>query len=248
MCLEEQELRKSHILSEFLYEPTYQHFDPDNPKKKRMLQVPSDVSVRLSYPQKGFREKLLCGECEQHLNQIGERYAAGVLKTMDNTEIPAGNRYAIVRDVDYASFKLFLMMQIWRADVASSSDWRAVDLGPHREKIRKMLLAAEPGNPHDYACSVTRIPSSTRSLARAVVLPATAKYSGHRLYEFTARGYSWMYIVSGHARELFEPEFHISENGDLPIIVDSTGSIDLRASVMHRQLRTQRIIREGDDS
>lgn len=248
LCLKKQELRKSHILSEFLYEPTYQHFDPENPKKKRMLQVPSDMTVKLSYPQKGFWERLLCGACEQHLNRIGERYAAGVLKRLDDTEIPNGDRYAVVSEVDYASFKLFLMMQIWRADVASGSDWRAVNLGPHREQIRRMLLAADPGRPHEYACSVTQIPASKGALARALVPPATAKYYGHRLYEFTACGYSWMYIVSGHSKVLFEPEFHLSEQGDLPIIADSTGSIDLRSREMIRQLQQQRATRKSGES
>ncbi len=248
LCLRHDQLRNSHVLSEFLYEPTYQHFDPQDPKKKRMLQVPSDASVRLSYPQKGLRERLLCGACEQHLNRVGERYASGVLKTMDGTEIPSGERLAVVSGVDYAAFKLFLMAQLWRAGVASDPDWGTVKLGPHQERLRKMLAAAEPGEPHEYACSVTRIPASSGALARAVIPPATAKYGAHRLYEFTARGYSWMYVVSGHSRNLFEPELYLSEDGDLPIIADATGSIDLRASVMNRQLREQRKIREGGET
>ena len=41
--LEETELHESHVISEFLYEPTYERFDPKQPKQGRMLKVPADT-------------------------------------------------------------------------------------------------------------------------------------------------------------------------------------------------------------
>ena len=113
--LEGTELRESHVLSEFLYKPTYERYDHEQPKQGRMLSVPADTDEKLSYLQKGLRERLLCGGCEQYLNQIGEQYASRVLKRMDETEISTGERYTVVTGVDYRPFKLFLMTQLWRA-------------------------------------------------------------------------------------------------------------------------------------
>jgi hypothetical protein len=85
-----------------------------------------------------------------------------VLKEMAETEIPADESYAVVSGVEYQPFKLFLMAQLWRAGVASDPLWEVVRLGPHEDRLRKMLLEADPGKSHEYACALTRIPASSR--------------------------------------------------------------------------------------
>ena len=64
------------MISECLYEPTYERFDPKQPKQGRTLKVPADTDEKPSQLQKGLRERLMCGGCEPHLNQIGEQYAS----------------------------------------------------------------------------------------------------------------------------------------------------------------------------
>jgi hypothetical protein len=203
------------VLSEFLYEPTYERFDPKQPKQGRMLKVPANTDEKLSYLQKGLRERLLCGGCEQYLNQIGEQYASKVLKRMDETEISTGERYTIVTGVEYRPFKLFLMTQLWRASVASGAFWKDVRLGPHEERLREMLLQADPGQPHEYACVITRFPTSL--LSRTVVEPCVKKIEGHTWYGFVARGYTWLYVVSSHSKNAYKPRSVLSEKGELPI-------------------------------
>ena len=68
LCLEETELRKSHVLSEFLYESTYEPLDLERPKQGRMVKVPADTDEKPRIMQKGLRERLLCGRCERYLN------------------------------------------------------------------------------------------------------------------------------------------------------------------------------------
>lgn len=245
--LEETELRESHVLSEFLYEPTYERFDPKQPKQGRMLKVPANTSEKLRYLQKGLRERLLCGGCEQYLNKIGEQYASKVLKRMDEAEISTGERYTIVTGVEYRPFKLFLMTQLWRAGVASGAFWKDVRLGPHQERLREMLLREDPGQPHEYACAISRIPPSAAPLSRAVVQPFAKKIGGHTWYDFFARGYSWLYIVSSHSKDILEHRSFLSERGELPIISDATSSIEDRSAAMGRWLKEQRRTREGDN-
>ena len=218
LCLKESELRKSHVLSEFLYEPTYKRLDPERPRQGLMLKVSSDTDERPDHLQKGLRERLLCGRCEQYLNRIGEQYASKVLKKMDETEISAGERSTIVPGVEYYPFKLFLMTQLWRAGVASDPFWENVRLGPHEERLREMLLLADPGQPHEYACMITRIPASAGLLSRTVVQPCAKKIEGHPRYGFIARGYTWLYVVSSHSKDAFKPRSSLSERGELPIM------------------------------
>lgn len=194
LCREEAALRNSHVLSEFLYQPTYYHYDPKDPGKKKILSLPSDPQSKLEWLQKGIRERLLCAGCEQRLNRMGERYASGVLKRMDALTIPGGQRSVMISGVEYVPFKLFTMMQLWRAGVAEDQMWDKVRLGPQEERLRTMLLNEDAGTPNQYACAITKVPSSLGPLSRAVVPFAVAKHRGHHLYEFTARGHSWMYV------------------------------------------------------
>jgi hypothetical protein len=230
LCLEEKELRKSHVLSEFLYEQTYERSDPEQPKQGRMLKVPADTDEKPRQLQKGLRERLLCGRCEQHLNRIGEQYASRVIKRIDETEVSTGEQYTIVTGVEYRPFKLFLMTQLWRAGVASDAFWKEVRLGPHEERLREMLLQANPGKPHEYACEIfrNRDPGDLAGdlASRAVVQPMVGRSTGHTYYGFIARGYAWRYIVSSHSKEAWNPRSSLSERGELPIIFDATGSIE----------------------
>lgn len=201
LCLEETELRKSHLLSEFLYKSTYEPLDLERPKQGRMVKVPADTDEKPSIMQKGLRERLLCGRCEQYLNGIGEQYASKVLKRMDETEISAGKRYTIVNGVEYHPFKLFLMTQLWRAGIASDPFWKNVRLGPHEERLREMLLQADPGRPHEYACVITRFPTSL--LSRTVVEPCVKKIEA-RPQQMQCRGSvstpSWRAIRDSHTK------------------------------------------------
>ncbi len=248
LCKTEAVLLNSHVLSEFLYRPTYHHYDPTNPKKKKMLNVPSDPKLKLQWPQKGFRERLLCADCEQRLNSMGERYGAGVLERMDELVIPPGERSATISGVEYAPFKMFTMMQLWRAGVAAGEYWKKVRLGPQEEKLRTMLLDEDLGTPNQYACAITKIPASLGPLARAVVPFAAAEHGGHQVYEFTARGFSWMYVASDRFKGFEEPDMVLSEEGNLPIHSDPTGDLELRANMLIRQMQEQRRIREGMDA
>lgn len=248
LCRKEAILRNSHILSEFLYQPTYHHYDPEDPKKKKMLNLPSDPKRKLEWPQKGIRERLLCAGCEQRLNHMGERYASGILKQMDDLDIPPGQSRVTLSGVEYAPFKLFMMIQLWRAGVASGERWEKVRLGPQEEKLRVMLLNEDPGTPNQYACAITKVPASLGPLARAVAPFAVAKLGGHHVYEFTARGYSWMYVASDRFKGFEEPDMIISEEGDLPIHSDPTGDLELRANMLIGQMQEQRRIREGNDA
>jgi hypothetical protein len=247
LCKTEAVLLNSHVLSEFLYLPTYHHYDPKDPKKKKMLNLPSDPKRRLEWPQKGVRERLLCAGCEQHLNRMGERYASGVLKRMDALSIPPGQRSATITGVEYAPFKLFTMTQLWRAGVARGVMWQKVRLGPQEEKLRTMLLNEDPGTPNQYACAITKVPASLGPLSRAVVPFGGTRYGGHRVYEFVARGHSWMFVASDQFKGFEEPDLILSEKGDLPIHSDPTGSFELRASMLVKQMQEQRRVREGGD-
>ena len=70
LCCENKDLRRSHIIPEFLYRNLGIYDD-----KNRFKVISSNPKKRVKYEQKGFREYLLCDNCEEKI-QKWEDYVA----------------------------------------------------------------------------------------------------------------------------------------------------------------------------
>ena len=140
LCLEPHKLRKSHIIPEFLFRDLYDD-------KGRFLVLPASADGRPHFRQKGFYERLLCGECEQRIN-VYETYVKRVLyddlPTFTSGEDHRKNRLA---GLDYTKFKLFQLSVLWRASISSDPFFSGVQLGAHEESIRSMVWEQNPGRP-----------------------------------------------------------------------------------------------------
>lgn len=213
LCLREGvELRRSHILSEFLYQEVYDErhrtigVDPRPDKKDRVLQ-------------KGIREPLLCGDCEGKLSKW-EVYAAGVMRQLPTTADCKPGDVVWQRGLDYAKIKLFQMSLLWRCSIAEGPTFAEVDLGPHAERLRQMLLAEDTGRPWEYGCIIAALRKSERWTG-IVKFPGKLRIEGHNAYHLVVKGLVWLYVVSSHAQKLSGQGSFLSESGDLPIHVSS---------------------------
>jgi hypothetical protein len=56
---------------------------------------------------------------------------------------------------DYSRMKLFLLSVLWRMGVAKAPAFTNVKLGPHTERIGRMLLDGDPQEVTDYGCTVS---------------------------------------------------------------------------------------------
>jgi hypothetical protein len=72
-----------------------------------------------------------------------------------------------------------------------------VNLGPHAEKIRTMLLTENAGSPTTYRFALIKIEGAT--VADTVIhAPARISITGLNAYLFLAYGYEWLFLVSNH--------------------------------------------------
>jgi hypothetical protein len=211
LCQSEGELLFSHIIPEFLYKPI-------RDEKHRYIgikltQEPGGSRVLL---QKGIREYLLCGDCEQHLAKY-ERYAAEVLRKLpDTTREPPG--IVRVTGVDYTKLKVFQLSLLWRAGVARQASFQEVDLGSHEERLRRLVLEGDPGKLSDYGCVLIRT-QGPESLGHIIKLPSHVRLGEHHAYYMVLFGMIWIYIVSSHSGQIHERVSFLSETGVLPIHV-----------------------------
>lgn len=217
LCRREKPLVRSHIIPEWCYKPVYdgQHrlqeiwLDPNAPNRR--------------IQQKGIRERLLCLDCEAllspHEKYMREVIFGGVEFGRDRKD----NRL-LLSGLDYHKIKLFQMSVLWRAAVSSDEHFRAVQLGEHEEKLREMLLKAQPGEPHEYGCIMFALVTTTQKkpgvemVDGLIMTPKRRKllerYNG---YMFIFGGMAWLYVVSKESGRFPYQEAFAAKTGTMTI-------------------------------
>lgn len=193
LCGEYKLLCDSHILPEFVYRPTYD-------LAHTAVKVDIDKN-KIGKTQKGFSEWMLCTECEKKLNKW-ETYFANVWfhKGHRLRPLKLEEDLIFIKGLDYKKFKLFHLSLIWRAGISKRSEFDAVRLGPHSEKIRIMLWDENPGEPEDYQFIGLAI-RDAKTLGfydRLIRAFETSKLDRHQIYSVFSGGVMWEYWVSSH--------------------------------------------------
>lgn len=196
LCGVDAELCESHIIPEFLYKPLYneKHF-------VNKLHVNRRVPGKL---QKGYREPLLCADCEQLLNECYEKPFLKLWRHGDLLPKAIRPRQVHVsQDLNYTNTKLFLLSVLWRANVARHPTWGLVELGPHSERIRQMLINGDPGQPEDYPIA-GYLAVENNEIAQMIGSPICWRLDSRRLYSILFGGIEWSYLVGSHRLMLAE--------------------------------------------
>jgi hypothetical protein len=219
LCLQEKPLRKSHIFPEFLYRPLY------DPKKHRFHVLSTSPAVEPFTKRKGYYERLLCQECEQIIGRY-EDYSSKVLKGGIEIEIRDLKDRLIVSMLDYTLFKLFLLSILWRSSISSLKEFSEIFLGPHEEKLRKMLFKQKPGMSHEYGIIAFYNPTNPEFWQDFLLAPDKSRINGHTFYRFVLGGIFWSIVVSSHSQRLSFKNFFLSEKGKIALLKDTRGSSD----------------------
>jgi hypothetical protein len=221
LCLKAGELVQSHIIPEFIWKRTY---GPDH------VTMSMAVDIRhIRVLRKGLRERLLCVGCEQVIKRYEDYFnLVWFQETSLPDEFPAGKNSVLFRQgLEYKKFKLFHLSVIWRCSVARSSDFARVKLGPHEERIRRMLLEGNAGTSDQYPLrAFVILKPGTREIAKMLIgTPDTYRVRGHRVYTGIYAGCVWNTVVSSHSfsETTVEP---FSEDGYLLML-----PFDLRLSM-----------------
>lgn len=139
LCLQSNPLCDSHLFPEFLYQELYD-------AKHRFLAC-GDLSkgkVRLS--QKGYREKLLCRDCEARIN-VFETHSHRFFSAPLPPPSPHDPRVREFPHIDYSRLKLFLLSVLWRASVSSHPFFTGTRLTDgEKEDIRSSIIAGNAGD------------------------------------------------------------------------------------------------------
>ena len=210
LCRRDRPLVKSHIFPEWLYKPLY---DDDH----TFMVLSSDEKKRRGTRPKGLYERLFCGDCEQKLSKW-EGYASNVF---NNSELILEQYDAAIvfSNIEYSPFKLFQISLIWRAAIATREEIPELDLGPHAERMRMMLLEGNPGEVYEYG-TILIFPETSQEIMQQFIYPPDkipGRLDGHSAFRATFGGLFWLFIVSGHSKRFRYKEAFLSKDGHLPV-------------------------------
>ncbi|EAT13595.1 hypothetical protein HF888_09135 [Bermanella marisrubri] len=210
LCKRDCQLKNSHIIPEFLYRSLYD-------EKHRFYRISVEESEKSTFIQKGVREYLLCGDCEQRLSKY-ERYASTVLQGGVELTVSRDGNLIHIEGIDYVKFKLFSLSILWRSSISSLDIFKQVSLGPHEEKLRKMILAEDAGRDCEYPFIMSPITHEGALQKDLIIQPTKTKLEGHVVYRFTFGGIFWVFVVSGHRIPSVVVSASISTNGKLTML------------------------------
>ena len=220
LCGEDKELcEQSHIIPNFMYQDL---FDENN----RMYAI---LSKEGKIKQRGYRKTgefdkhILCHSCDNETLGKLDRYASLILydgypKIFEHRAGPDGMKYTYCAEIDYAQFKLFLLSVLWRASISDRPLFREVQLGPHEERIRQMLLNGDPGEQLKYPCLIMTYLHLKEYPGDIVTQPSRSRVNGGHVYKFMIGGMIYIFFISKDAIPPALNDVAINPKGEMKII------------------------------
>jgi len=225
LCGEEKELcKQSHIIPNFMYQDLF-----DETNRMHAIQRKEGALQKRGYRQTGEYEKdILCHSCDNEALGKLDRYASLILydgypKICENRTGLDGMTYTYCAEIDYVQFKLFLLSVLWRASISQRALFAEVQLGPHEERIRRMLLNGEPGDQLKYPCLIMTYLHLKKYPGDVVAQPSRARVNAGYVYKFLIGGMLYLFFISKYIIPEGLKDFSINPKGEMKIIHSPPG-------------------------
>ena len=167
---------------------------------------------KVTHHQKGFREYLLCQKCETYLSK-SEDYVRRFLYGGTGYYVRQEGPISFLSGLNYHHIRICFLSILWRMSVSTLPVFKAVDLGPHEEHIRRMLHEDDAGEPHEYGFwAVVPIIEKT-FFADWILEPDWTRFENHRLYRAVVGGILYCFVVSDELWPTPHPHLLIQKDG-----------------------------------
>lgn len=148
LCQKTKKLCKSHIISELFYKPLYD-------SRHRFRAIHSSTA-KVSRHQKGFKEPLLCDNCEQKLSTY-EKYVGQILLKQYPKILKKRIGDIVHFGIDYKKSRLFYLSILWRMSIATHKYFQKFSIAKYNETLRNLINTNNPGNPNEFGCVVSAL-------------------------------------------------------------------------------------------
>jgi hypothetical protein len=207
LCGKTKKLCQSHIIPEFMYKPIYD-------EKHKALKMQDTLSGEKGAVQKGYRAYILCEDCEQFVNDTIEKPFLALWNSSQLPDKLSSEKY-IVRNLTYDVVKLFVLLNLWRAEFDSTIGVH-VSLGQrHKSRLREMILALNPGKIEEYPVWGNLLVNQKGEVEKGLLCNyMIARFDGHHVYYAVYGGIEWYTKCSSHSWDVGS-RISMRENGDI---------------------------------
>lgn len=245
LCLNEYEkLCEAHIIPEFMYKGLY-----DDKNFFYKIVFSGDENVIGKLPQGKYDKEILCSECDNYINKIGENFVSKIYEVLlDGTQPTTGVKVNQIPkrkminqvpghlaeyhfcNLDYKKFKMFYLSLLWKSSISHLDEFKEVNLGKHEEVLRNMIKMENPGEIKDYPVLIFNFREDVSILEEVINLPKKHKDSKGTIYLFHINGLMYRFYISKHRL----PEYVINktinkENKlEIPIVPRGQGEVAYR--------------------
>ena len=214
-------LRKSHVIPKFMYNGIQDELN-------RMIVADfNSLDAKPKFQQSGYSDKyVLCAKCDNELIGKLERYIALVLfggrsaeqLAFENGVGPDGIKSIIIKNIDYARFKLCLLSILWRAHISPNKFFKNVDLNENAEPIRQMLLTNDPKDDIEYKISMVAV-KNHEGLLRMVFDPAIVQIGNGYVAIFFINGiFYFIDLIPSSGFAVFQKHF-LNKSGNYEVML-----------------------------
>jgi len=213
LCQQNKKLCDSHIISELFYKPLYD-------QKHCFTAVHSDTA-RITYHQKGFKERLLCAGCEQLLSKH-EKYVGNILSNQYPSINKAKVGDTIKFDINYKQSRIFYLSILWRMSISSQKYFKNFSIPSCNEILRQLVLNEDPGNPNEFGCIISAPLVNGIFCQDLFFDPQLLKINGDDVCYVVFGGFSHIFMIPfNHNQNIISQSFIQQNNKWLIFISDA---------------------------
>lgn len=194
-CNNKKMLQNSHIIPEFFYRYVYT-------KDHKFILISSDNEDKLKISQKGFREKLLCKDCENYLAKF-EKITAEFFNEIVYQKYNKLKAEKIEADIlkiekyNYLAIKKCLLSILWRASISTLKEFSDYDLGKeNNEKIKQLIFSNEDISWKCFPILITKVIFGNKFCSDVLFPHKKGQYKNILLYSMTLAGFNIDYFIT----------------------------------------------------
>jgi len=198
----------SHIIPDFMYKFLFDDKhkliltdmeDLKTPKSKRRTRNTGDYDNSILC---ATCDNIVIGQYETYASNIiyGEKIPISISPVLKNYYNALGTEWTECSNINYKSFKLFMLSILWRASISKREMFNDVNIGSHEDIIKSMIWNADPKNEDDYPMILFTTNHDEDVSKDFILQPRTEKLYGHHIVIFPITGMLYIFFVSSHKK------------------------------------------------
>lgn len=234
LCGKDVPLLNSHVIPESLYELIYDG-------KHRILPILTDTSRPIKMRQQGFKEELLCEECEKRFSKWERSFKLDLIDITkrESNYLNFQNIEGIslhVSNIKYTHFKNALLSILWRMSISKDYHFKNYNLGPYEEKLKSYLSRDEAISECTFPIIMSRATLNGKHLPDIIMLyPARKIERQITIQTFILWGFQFQVVIQDYDKLCKCKSFYLKEDGSI-LIPDFNHKESVSKSSVHKRL------------